>query len=156
SIVLIKEDRPEAQIVDGQQRLATLTILLLAAVRAQVPRDFAAAITRVLYEPANPLVGSSARYRYQPKERDAPFFQTYIQQEDGLHPLRALNPADLSDIDTPLGLTPHGCSLQHSGWTHRSTKGLPGPYNIQRRMVLSVGDESAEGTGVGANGAALL
>lgn len=87
SIVLIKGSRPEAQIVDGQQRLITLTILL-ASLRALVPDQFAESITRRLYEPADPLNDISARYRLMPKERDMHFFQEYIQSEGGIQRLR--------------------------------------------------------------------
>ncbi len=83
SIVLIKGDRPEAQIVDGQQRLITLTILL-AALRALVPPEYAESITRRLYEPADPLNNIPARYRLRPKERDAAFFQQFIQSENAI------------------------------------------------------------------------
>ncbi|HEY7781234.1 MAG TPA: DUF262 domain-containing HNH endonuclease family protein [Ktedonobacterales bacterium] len=87
SIVLVKGTRPEAQIVDGQQRLITLTILL-AVLRSLIPGEMSAGITRRLYEPADPLNNVPARYRVRPKERDADFFQTYIQNEDGLRRLR--------------------------------------------------------------------
>ncbi|MFI5274844.1 MAG: DUF262 domain-containing protein [Ktedonobacterales bacterium] len=83
SIVLIKGDRPDAQIVDGQQRLLTLTILL-AVLRALLPGDLAESITRRLYEPADPLNNLAARYRVRPKERDVEFFQTYIQSEGAI------------------------------------------------------------------------
>jgi hypothetical protein len=96
SIVLIKGDRPDAQIVDGQQRLITLTILL-AALRALVPRQFAQSITRRLYEPEDPLKNSPARYRLHPKDRDAIFFQDYIQKEGGIARLPGYLPARLSD-----------------------------------------------------------
>lgn len=88
SIVLIKGERPDALIVDGQQRLITLTILL-AALRTLVPDEFAESITRRLYEPADPLKSIPARFRVVPKERDAEFFRDYIQSEDGLERLRA-------------------------------------------------------------------
>lgn len=65
SVVLIKSDHPDAQIVDGQQRLMTLTILL-AVLRSLVPEEFADGITRRLYEPADPLNGIPARYRLRP------------------------------------------------------------------------------------------
>lgn len=87
SIVLVKGARPEAQIVDGQQRLITLTILL-AVLRSLLPGEMGAGITRRLYEPADALNNIPARYRVRPKERDADFFQTYIQNEDGLQRLR--------------------------------------------------------------------
>jgi hypothetical protein len=83
SIVLIKGDRPDAQIVDGQQRLLTLTILL-AVLRALLPGDLAESITRRLYEPADPLNNLAARYRVRPKARDVDFFQTYIQSEGAI------------------------------------------------------------------------
>jgi hypothetical protein len=96
SIVLIKGDAPEAQIVDGQQRLTTLTILL-AALRAQVPPEYARAITPFLYEQGNPLTGAPNRYRLRLRERDAGFFQDYVQHEGGLARLAAVNVQSLSD-----------------------------------------------------------
>lgn len=96
SIVLIKGDRPEAQIVDGQQRLITLTILL-AVLRAQVPAEFGESITRRLYEPADPLNNVPARNRLRPKERDAGFFQQYIQSEGGIERLRTQVRVELSE-----------------------------------------------------------
>jgi hypothetical protein len=96
SIVLIKADRPECQIVDGQQRLITLTILL-AVLRVLVPREFADSINKRLYEPADPLNAIPARYRLRPKERDADFFQTYIQSDGGIERLRAQLHINLPD-----------------------------------------------------------
>jgi uncharacterized protein DUF262/uncharacterized protein DUF1524 len=96
SIVLIKGDRPEAQIVDGQQRLITLTILL-AVLRQLIPGEFVESITRRLYEPADPLNDIPARYRLRPKDRDASFFQSYIQSEGGIQRLRGQLFNDLSD-----------------------------------------------------------
>src|SRR6185437_4803052 len=96
SIVLIKGGRPEAQIVDGQQRLITLTILL-AVLRALVPDEFAESITRRLYEPADPLKGLSARYRLRPKERDMLFFQSYVLDAGGIAKLREHLHPSLSD-----------------------------------------------------------
>src|SRR5687768_14131084 len=50
SIVLIKgEDSPKADIVDGQQRLTTLTILM-AVLRAKVSGEFANELTTFIYE----------------------------------------------------------------------------------------------------------
>ncbi len=54
SVVLVKGEQPEAQIVDGQQRLVTLTILL-AVLRALVPEQYSESITHRLYEEADPL-----------------------------------------------------------------------------------------------------
>ncbi len=96
SIVLIKGDGPEAHIVDGQQRLVTL-IILLSALRATVPESFAHAITKVLYEPADPLANTPARYRLRLKDRDTAFFQEFIQHEGGIIRINATNASALSD-----------------------------------------------------------
>lgn len=96
SIVLIKGERPDAQIVDGQQRLITLTILL-AVLRALIPEQYGGGITRRLYEPADPLNDIPARYRLRPKERDIGFFQQYIQSEGGIERLKGQIQVDLSE-----------------------------------------------------------
>src|SRR5947207_10416231 len=63
SIVLIKaEDSPDAFIVDGQQRLTTLTILL-SALRAVVPSKYAEELTPFLYQKGNLITGTPNRYR---------------------------------------------------------------------------------------------
>ncbi|HEX6798964.1 MAG TPA: DUF262 domain-containing protein [Ktedonobacterales bacterium] len=96
SIVLIKGADANAQIVDGQQRLITLTILL-SALRSLVPPQIAANITSILYEPDNPLLGLPARFRLEPKPQDAAFFRDYIQREGRIADLRAVGAATLSD-----------------------------------------------------------
>ena len=63
SIVLIKSDTsPNADVVDGQQRLTTLT-LLLSAIRASVQTDGASDITQLLYEKGSQILGTRDRFR---------------------------------------------------------------------------------------------
>ncbi len=96
SIVLIKGDGPDAQVVDGQQRLTTLAILL-ATLRTLIPPEYAKDLTSFLYEKGNVIAGTPDRYRLKLRERDALFFQRCIQDEKGIERLKMLNPATLSD-----------------------------------------------------------
>lgn len=92
SIVLIKgEATSEATVVDGQQRLTTLT-LLLSAIRATV-QDIAVqtGITKRIYEQGDVVSATQARYRLSLRERDRDFFRKYVQHENGLQALAQLN-----------------------------------------------------------------
>lgn len=91
SIVLIKaEAQPEATVVDGQQRLTTLT-LLLSAIRASVENPAVqAGITKRIYEQGDVVSAVPARYRLSLRERDRDFFRQHVQHEDGLARLVAL------------------------------------------------------------------
>ncbi|WP_175736148.1 DUF4357 domain-containing protein [Burkholderia ambifaria] len=92
SIVLIKnETSPEATVVDGQQRLTTLT-LLLSAIRATIiDKGVQAGITKRIYEHGDVVSATEASYRLSLRDRDRDFFRQYIQHEDGLAKLIGLN-----------------------------------------------------------------
>lgn len=94
SAVLIKdENSPNADVVDGQQRLTTLT-LLLAAIRAQVDAKNAGDIASLICERGSTILGTKDRFRLSLRERDAEFFRQYVQLEDGFAKLLELG--DLS------------------------------------------------------------
>ena len=95
SIVLIKDYSPEALVVDGQQRLVTLTILL-SALRHLTPR-YANDITPFIYEKGSEIKGTSNRYRLTLREKDADFLKEYVQDEGGIEKLKNLDIEKLSD-----------------------------------------------------------
>ena len=81
SVVLIKsEDSPHSDVVDGQQRLTTLTILL-AAIRSFVNENQAADVTKLIYEKGSLILGSTDRFRLTLREKDREFFQKHVQRE---------------------------------------------------------------------------
>ena len=94
SIVLIKpEGSPDADVVDGQQRLTTLT-MLLAALRAHVSAKSAGDLTTLIYQEGRPILGTEDRYRLVLRSRDREFFRDYIQKPEGF--------AKLVSSDMPL------------------------------------------------------
>lgn len=83
SIVLIKNDRePKSSVVDGQQRLSTLT-MLFAVLRTVMP-DAADDITDFLYKKGKVSLGEKNEYRLTAREEDADFFRTNIQEPGGI------------------------------------------------------------------------
>ena len=87
SIVIIKDDSsPRSLIVDGQQRITTLTILFSAL------RELADPVVRqnlhgYVQEDSNPLAGVEGNFRLSVRKRDRSFFQDNIQSSgtwDGL------------------------------------------------------------------------
>lgn len=88
SIVLIKNDRePKSFVVDGQQRLSTLT-MLFAVLRTVMP-EAADDITDFLYKRGKASLGEKNEYRLIAREEDADFFRSYIQEPGGISQLVA-------------------------------------------------------------------
>ena len=95
SIVLIKDEgKPQAEVIDGQQRLTTLTILLAALTQLSTGniRD---AFHRYLCEPGNVLESLSQKPRLTLRERDRAFFEKFVQ---GVR-LRELISQDAAQLD---------------------------------------------------------
>ncbi|MEH2292096.1 DUF262 domain-containing protein [Nostoc sp.] len=97
SIVLIKsEDAPEADVVDGQQRLTTLTILL-SVLRSLANFESASEITHYIYQKGKKIEGKENRYRLKLGKRDEDFFRHYIQDEKKLDDILQLDTSQLTD-----------------------------------------------------------
>ena len=81
SIVLIKDpQKPEAAVVDGQQRLATITILL-SVLRDLADAKIGPAIYKYICQTGDPIEGTADVFRLTLRERDADFFRETIQTE---------------------------------------------------------------------------
>jgi len=96
SIVLIKEDgRPDAEVIDGQQRLTTLTILL-AALTYKLDGDLRADFEDYIREPGRASQGLKPKPRLTLRERDSDFFNRYVQSLE-FGELLAFDPAALNN-----------------------------------------------------------
>ena len=88
SIVLIKSDRDlKSMVVDGQQRLTTLTMLFAVLRSAWTSANYpqgVKSVTPFLYEEGDEMLGKDTGYRFTAREEDAAFFREYIQEPCGI------------------------------------------------------------------------
>jgi hypothetical protein len=79
SIVLIKEeDKNYAQVIDGQQRLTTLTILR-ASIASMLTGDLRTDFENYIREAGRPSQGLKPKPRLALRDRDREFFSKYVQ-----------------------------------------------------------------------------
>jgi hypothetical protein len=80
SAVLVKDDETSAsEVIDGQQRLTTLTILLAALAHLVNSSGVKASLERMIREPGDELSGLVERPRLDLRPRDRQFFAKYVQ-----------------------------------------------------------------------------
>src|SRR5690554_993924 len=80
SIVLIKEEgKPAAEVIDGQQRLTTLTILL-AALAARSTAEDRALLKKYIVEAGDKFDQLAAKTRLTLRDQDNEFFAKYVQK----------------------------------------------------------------------------
>ena len=94
SIVLIKsDDDPKSEVVDGQQRLTTLTMLF--CVLRDLSNDHN--LDAFIRQAGNEFKGTEDRYRLSARQRDRNFFESHIQQLNSLDDFLKLDPVGFSD-----------------------------------------------------------
>jgi uncharacterized protein with ParB-like and HNH nuclease domain len=94
SVVLIKEEhQPQSEVIDGQQRLTTLTILI--SVLRHLQPNGADALSDYLRQKGKFYEGMKDEYRLTLRPQDAEFFEKHIQHEKGLSKIEGLNPSGL-------------------------------------------------------------
>ncbi|WP_068276442.1 DUF262 domain-containing protein [Aldersonia kunmingensis] len=96
SIVLVKAGSdPRAEVIDGQQRLTTLSILFAVLRDLTENQQLAAELAKVVVEPGEILAGTQAKPRLTLRKRDAKFFAERVQTEGATEGLVALDDAHL-------------------------------------------------------------
>ena len=98
NIILIKhEDAPDSDVVDGQQRLTTLTMLLCVLRELSSSEEYTREIDAFIWQSGNKLKGTQDEYRLSLRERDRDFFRTHVQSGGGIQALLELDRAGRPD-----------------------------------------------------------
>jgi hypothetical protein len=92
SIVLIKSPNdPSSRVIDGQQRLTTLTILLSVLRDLTSNQEVSIERRAYIFQKASADRGTEDRFRLLLRHRDRPFFQKYIQNHGATTNLPDIN-----------------------------------------------------------------
>lgn len=145
SIVLIKkENEPHSQVIDGQQRLTTLTILLSAMACAN-NGDEKDELRSYIIEPGKKMEGIRPKPRLTLRERDHAFFTKYVQQLN-LDALSALDPASLeneSQVNIQANATYYTNALKEKFSTVEDLQAF-GRFLLTRCYLVAVSTSSQE------------
>jgi len=139
SVVLIKsEQNPDADVIDGQQRLTTLS-LLLSALRVtfdDVRRK--ATFAALIFEEGDPLVGTKDRCRLTLRERDHAFYEKNILRHDDLSQLGEVLKGSLPDPQKRLAENANLLRKRATGLTPQRRDALAA-YVLQHTYLVIVG-----------------
>ena len=137
SIVLVKgPDSPRSEVIDGQQRLTTLTVLI-AVLRDLVGTDsLKADIHKFIEEPAVEWDDKPAHPRLELRPRDAQFFRDYVQREGAIRSLVELSD-NMASTDSQLALRDNAKALfdELSTWSEEELQGL---YKMMAKRTFLV------------------
>lgn len=90
SLILVKDGPTQYQVIDGQQRLISLSTIISILRELEDDPDLIDSLNDLILEPGDKLRGIKAEPRLRLRERDTDFFRMYVQEGDleGLFDLR--------------------------------------------------------------------
>lgn len=137
SIIVVKEEHEKnADVVDGQQRLTTLT-LLLAAIRAlTIDEDGRNELTNLIYEKGKKYSNTSDHFHLTLRDRDAEFFQNYIQKDAQLEKLNTINLAQLPESQKNIVLNTQKYLEMLAGFTQEQLESLATYIVLQTFLIV--------------------
>lgn len=146
SIVLIKEDdKPRADVIDGQQRLTTLTILLAVIAYNLSDAEERGEFKDYINEKGIKSQGIKPKPRLKIRDRDNEFFRNYIQ-ELKIDELIALNP-DTQNTEAKSNIIRNARILQKKiaeAFQNESEIFAFGSFLVQRCFIVAVSTPSQQ------------
>lgn len=121
SVVLVRQEGPNAfDVIDGQQRLTTLTILFSVLRSLSTDEAVVKDLDGRLVEAGSALEGKVAQPRLAVRPRDATFFLTHVQERGGIARLLALTKHNV-DTDAQNNVLENARALhaELTGWTEQ-------------------------------------
>ncbi len=138
SVVLVKDkSQASADVIDGQQRLTTLTILLAILRELTTTEGLADELGRMILEPGNIVQGLDARPRLALRERDRAFFRTHVQTAGGVKSLLTkTTPRTAKDAQDAIHVNAAALHKRLSGWTEQERLRLVQLLGMRTYLVV--------------------
>ncbi len=125
SVVLVKEPNvPFAEVIDGQQRLTTLTILLAVLRELSEDEKDRDNLDKLIWEPGDTIQDLASRPRLRLRKRDEDFFRKHVQDRGGLAVLET-------------GVAPANDAQSNIGKNARELSRLLAKKTPQERLALA-------------------
>lgn len=138
SIVLVKgKGDPLSKVIDGQQRLTTLTLLFAILRDVTVNEQLAGELCDLVEEPGRIMAGTKPKPRLRLRSRDADFFEKYVQTPGNTGTLAELDDSQLKDdAQRALRSNARELSRRMKGWSEEKRSELASTCGQRTYLVV--------------------